>query len=74
MFLLDKYKVTVTTNKGERNLPVFIALLADGTQNNIKLPKDVDPIYDGLGQGTKSIKTYYTSFEFEERATVSVPV
>ena len=72
IFLSYKYMVNFVENDIETTVPVYIALLADGTENNIKLPQDVYEIFDGLGQGTRSVKTYYASFEFEERADVCV--
>ena len=56
-FLSDKYKVTVV-EKTKESADVRIALLADGTTNNIKLPPEIYAEYDGLGMGTKTIKTY----------------
>lgn len=70
-FLSDKYKVTVSD--GERHsADVCVALLADGTTNNIELPPEIYAEYDGLGMGTKTIKTYYANVEFERDATVEV--
>ena len=72
VFLSNKYKVSYKENEAWRFSPVYIGLLADGTQNNIKLPQNIYKIYDGLGQGTKSIKTYFSSFEFIDAVFVSV--
>lgn len=70
-FLSDKYKVTAIGKTKER-ADVCVALLADGTTNNIKLPPEIYAEYDGLGMGTKTIKTYYANVEFERGATVEV--
>ena len=68
-FLSDKYKVTVV-EKTKESADVRIALLADGTTNNIKLPPEIYAEFDGLGMGTKTVKTYYANVEFERGATV----
>lgn len=44
--------------------------LADGTTNNIKLLPEIFAEFDGLGMGTKTVKTYYANVEFERGATV----
>lgn len=72
-FMSDKYKVSVV-EKGKRNIDVCIALLADGTENNIKLPPEIYAVYNGLGMGTKTIKTYYANIEFETEATIEVEI
>ena len=70
-FLSDKYKVTVLD--GEiRNAKVCVALLADGTTNNIELPPEIYAEYNGLGMGTKTIKTYYSNIEFESDAKIEI--
>ncbi len=71
VYLSDKYKVTVC-EKEERKIDVFTALLADGTMNNKKFPEAVHKKYDGLDIGTTSVKTYYTSFEFDESAVIEI--
>ncbi len=75
LYTTDRYKVRERTAAGEKEIPVYIALLSDGSCNNIRLPEDVYREYDGLGQGTRTIKTYFASFEFEKEAeiTVSLP-
>ncbi|MDY5231392.1 MAG: hypothetical protein SPH44_09775 [Eubacteriales bacterium] len=35
--------------------------MADGTTNNIKLPPEIFAEFDGLGMGTKTVKTYYAN-------------
>ena len=70
-FLTDKFKVTVKEN-GIRNEKVKIALLADGTTNNITLPPEIYREYDGLGMGTKTLKTYYANIEFENAAVIEI--
>ena len=44
--------------------------MADGTTNNIKLLPEIFAEFDGLGMGTKTVKTYYANVEFERGATV----
>lgn len=44
--------------------------LADGTTHNIKLLPEIFAEFDGLGMGTKTVKTYYANVEFERGATV----
>lgn len=70
-FLSDKYKATVLDGE-RRNADVCVALLADGTTNNIELPSDIYAEYNGLGMGTKTIKTYYSNIEFESDAKIEV--
>ena len=70
-YVTDIYKVSVT-EKETLQEDVCVALLADGTTNNIKLPPEIYAEFDGLGCGTKTLKTYYSAVEFEERAVVEV--
>ena len=72
LFTTDMYKVSKKTTAGDAAIPVYIALLSDGTCNNIKLPEDIYNEFDGLGQGTRTVKTYFASFEFENEADVIV--
>lgn len=72
VFLSDEYNVAVCEGGSCFNSPVYISLLSDGTENNIKLPQDIYDIYDGLGQGTRTLKTYFTTFEFKEKANVTI--
>lgn len=71
VFLSDKYCVWVEETEG-RNVPVYITLALDGSGNNFPLPEDVYKEFDGLGMGTKTVKTYFASFEFKEKARVTV--
>lgn len=72
VFLSDKYKIKLEKDGDFLENPVHITLLSDGTQNNIELPEEIYKEYDGLGMGTKTLKTYFSSFEFDERAVAEV--
>ena len=74
IFLSDKYGVEICTGSNLSNIPVHKALLSDGTENNIKLPEDIYNKYDGLGQGTRTLKTYFSSFEFDDNVSVKVTI
>ena len=69
LFTTDKYKAEFCDGG---NIPVYIALLSDGTQNNIELPDDIYKEFDGLGQGTKTLKTYFSKFEICEKTDVMI--
>lgn len=72
LYTTDKYRVRERTAAGEKEIPVYIALVSDGGCNNIRLPGDIYKEYDGLGQGTRTVKTYFASFEFEEETDIIV--
>ena len=72
IYLSDQYIVSAYENGNSLDAPVYISLLSDGTENNIKLPQNIYNEYDGLGQGTRTCKTYFTAFEFKERAAVNI--
>ena len=71
-FKSDKYTVSVTENGETRNIPVYIALICDGDGNNKKLPDEINAVWNGLGMGTNTVKTYFAVFEFDGNASVSV--
>lgn len=54
-------------------ITVFTALLANGDGNAKELPKEVYEIYDGLGRGTKTVKTYFAIVEADTQVTVELP-
>lgn len=72
IFLSDRYQAEICEKENRFYSPVYIALLSDGTENGRKLPQDVYKEYDGLGQGTRTVKTYFTTFEFKEKAAVAI--
>ncbi len=72
VYLSDKYNASYMENGVETGIPVYVGLLADGTTNNIPLPDEIYKVYDGLGMGTKTVKTYFSSFEFDSRAKVCI--
>ena len=72
VYLSDKYKILYKEDDAEFEAPVYVGLLADGTTNNITLPEEIFKVYDGLGMGTKTIKTYFSSIEFNSKAEVCV--
>lgn len=71
-FKSDKYKVTVTEGGVARRLPVYVALVCDGDGNNKPLPPEVNAVWNGLGMGTNTVKTYFCPFGFSENAELSV--
>ncbi len=71
-FKSNKYKVRFTENGVTKSAPVYVALVCDGDGNNKPLPPEVFAEYDGLGMGTNTVKTYFSSFEFENYADVCV--
>ncbi len=71
-FTSDKYLVTVIKDGEVCQLPVSLALICDGDGNNKELPPEVAAEYDGLGMGTNTTKTCFTSFEFDGTAEISV--
>ena len=71
-FKSDKYTVSVTEKGKVRNAPVYIALICDGDGNNKKLPEDIAAKWNGLGMGTNTVKTYFTTFDFDESAEIRV--
>ena len=70
-FKSDKYVVNVTENGITKSAPVYIALICDGDGNNKKLPDEINEIWNGLGQGTNTTKTYFTVFEFENKNAIT---
>lgn len=72
VFESDKYSLCVTEGECTKQIPVYISLLTDGGFNNITLPDDVYKEYDGLGMGTRTVRTYFSSFEFEKEAFVKI--
>ena len=54
----DKYTVTCLKDGYEISVPVYISLLSCGKGNGFPLPEDVKKKYDGLGRGTKTVKTF----------------
>ena len=73
IFKSDRYKVFVTENI-KQNSDTRISLVADGTNNGVQLPNDVYFEYDGLGLGTRTVKTYYSNIEFNDSAMIEVEV
>lgn len=71
-FKSDKYVVKVTEGGETRRVPVYVALVCDGDGNNKRLPEEIYKVWNGLGMGTNTVKTYFTSFEFAREATVSI--
>ena len=71
-FKSDKYIVNVTEGGVTRKAPVYVSLVCDGDGNNKPLPPEIGAVWNGLGKGTNTTKTYFTVFEFEKQATVSI--
>lgn len=68
----EKYSVFVKEQGEKREIPVYVSLLANGDGNGKELPDDVYKIYDGLGRGTKTLKTYFSVAEFENKGKIEV--
>ncbi|MBQ7293335.1 MAG: hypothetical protein IJW79_06310 [Clostridia bacterium] len=71
-FESEKYIVEITENGKTRRVPVYIALVCDGDGNNKKLPPEIFAEWNGLGMGTNTTKTYFSTFDFSKEAEVTV--